>query len=426
MSGSDERTMGGLTTARRIQQAGRGSARVRHDAPEVDAERLLSGKAWTDFCQSLDSAGRVLLEMDQPDDPRVRAQGFRYLLGLLKFGTSQAAELMDRDFPRFVRSEDSFMKWGAENADNHYLTTHIRSDASYRITGTRGSCMTFLIEVREGFMQLGDTRDFANLTAEQLDLAPDGSFEILVSREEQSGNWLPLHEDARQVVIRQYFHDWEKEEPATFQIERIGAQGDSPEPLEASEMAAILDDAANWVQTSLEFWGEWVPELRQNHRPGHAAPAIKYVGGADDIRYGNDYYRLAEGDALIFEFDQPDARYWSVQLCNTWFVTQDYANRVTSINDRQAHIDADGRCRVVLAHRDPGVENWLDTEGATEGVLMYRYIWTRDNPLPSVRTVPLDEVRAALPAGTPEFSPAQRREQIHIRQRAVALRDAVG
>jgi len=422
----DERVTGGLGEALRIQDAGPGSGRAAKRSAEENAQRLESGEAWEDFCNTLRDAGQQILEAEQPDLPNVRAEGFRYLLGLLKVGVAQAGELHDRDHPKWLRFQDSFSKWGAENADNHYLATHIRSDATYRIRGTRGSCFTFLIEVREGFMQLGDTADYANLTAEQLDLAPDGSFEITASREPQPGNWLPLDESARQIVIRQYFKDWENESPATFEIERTGEDGDPPNPLESAGVARILDDAANWVSTSTRFWGSWIPELRANHQPGMVRPALKYVGGADDIRYGNDYYQLDAGDALIVELTPPRARYWAFQLCNLWFVTPDYANRSCSLNDAQLRLDSDGRCRIVVAHQDPGVPNWLDTGGAVEGCLQYRYIWTEDSPVPSVRVVPQEEVRGALPTDTPFVTPQARRQMIRVRQRAIARREQVG
>lgn len=425
MASDDERIMGGLATARRLQEAGHGAGRADKHSADVDAGRLVSGQAWDDFCNSLRDAGQLILQADQPDDPRVRAEGFRFLLGLVKVGVAQAGELSERDFPKFLRILDGFSKWGAENADNHYIATHIDSASTYRIRGRRGSCMTFLIEVREGFMQLGDTRDFANLTADQIEVEADGSFEILASQQEQPGNWLPLDPDARQIVIRQYFADWENEEPAHFTIERIGSEGLAPEPLTPAKMAAILDDAGNWVRTSTEFWGEWVPELRRNHVPGELAPTRKYVGGAEDIRYGNDYFYLGEDEALVVTLTPPEADYWGIQLCNPWFVTPDYANHVTSLNHTQLSRDSDGLCRVVISSRDPGVQNWLDTQGAREGVVMVRYVWTANNPLPQVARVPFGEIRAALAEDTPPFTAAERRSQIAVRQRAVARRETV-
>ena len=426
MATDDQRVIGGFGEARRLQEAGAGAGRARKHSREQNHKRLESGEAWEDFCNGLRDAGRVILESDNPDLPGVRAAGFRYLLGLVKVGVAQAAELHDRDRPKWLRIEDSFSKWGAENADNHYLATHIRSDATYRITGTRGTCFTFLIEVREGFMQLGDTGDFANMTAEQVDVDPQGRFEIIASRDPQPGNWLPLDERARQIVIRQYFKDWERETPAAFQIERLDADASPPAPLESAEMAAVLDDAANWVNTSTRFWAEWMPELRAGYVPGEIRPALKYVGGADDIRYGTDYYRIPEGQALLIELTPPKARYWSFQLCDLWFVTTDYGHRVSSLNDAQLTLDSDGRCRIVIAHEDPGVPNWLDTAGLTEGCLQYRYIWTEDNPMPAVRMLPFDELRSVLPADTPFVTPEARLKVLRTRQRAVARREQVG
>ncbi len=423
---NEERVIGGIGAARQIQEAGRGAGRAASRNDDEHAKRLDSGEAWEEFCDTLRDAGRLVLDAEQPDKEGVLAEGFRYLLGLVKVGVAQAGELPDRDRPKWLRIEDGFSKWGAENADNHYLATHIRSDATYRISGTRGTCATFLVEVREGFMQLGDTRDFANMTAEQVHVEGDGTFEIIASQEPHDGNWLPLDPEARQIVVRQYFKDWANESPATFQIERVDDAETPPELLRSADMSRILDDAANWVRTSTEFWSGWVPELRANHVDGAVAPAVKYVGGADDIRYGNDYYRLDEGMAMVIELTPPRARYWSFQLCNVWFVTMDYAHRINSLNDAQLTIDSDGKCRIVVAHEDPGVANWLDTGGATEGCLQYRYIWTEDNPRPSVQVVPAGDVRSVLPADTSTVSVEERAATIRERRRAVARREQVG
>ena len=57
----------------------------------------------------------------------------------------------------------------------------------------------------------------------------------------------------------------------------------------------------------------------------------------------------------------PDSRYWSFQLYNlAWFELVDPVDRQTSLSHEQVSIDGDGRVRVVVSHRDPGVANWLD------------------------------------------------------------------
>jgi len=390
---------------------------------ERDRERLLTGLAWSDFCDRLKAAGEIVLAPGAPDTETDRAEGFRYLATLASAGIRHAFDLAHPEHPRFLRNPDSASKWGAENADNLYLLAKIRSDRRYRIVGRRHSAFTFLIEIKEGYMQLGRDRNFATLEASQLEVAPDGSFEIALSRERQPGNWLPLHPDATQVLIRQYFQDWQREVPAEFRIFEEGAQGVPPEPESPARVARLLDEAGHWIHATASVWADWVSAIRAAHVPGRLAPARRFAGGADDIFYGNDAYRLRPDQALLLEFEPPDARYWHVQLVDLWFGSLDYANRQTSLNGHQLRRDADGRVRVVVAHEDPGVPNWLDTAGHAEGILQYRYVWTRNEPVPGVRLVRFDEIRAALPQGTPHVSPGERRCVVAGRQAHVARRE---
>jgi hypothetical protein len=395
-------------------------------AAAANERRLLSGAAWDDFCESLKRAGKVVLEANPSASPLDRAEGFRYLAGLVNAAIRFSIDHADPVVPRFFRSPDSRTQWGGENADNQYLLAGVQGDGAYRMAGTRGTAFEFLIEVKEGFMQLGDDRIFTTVAASDLAFEKDGRFEILFSAtrpDGHTGNWIPLHADTKLIVIRQYFLDWENEIPATFFLERIGSEGAAPTQLTPASMASVLDDAAEWVEMSMKVWNQWVERIRADHVPGTIVPAVHYVGGAETIRYGNDYYRLAPGDAMIIETDVPDARYWAFQLCGLWFEGRDYANRQTSINNRQAALDSDGRFRCVLAHEDPGVPNWLDAAGHVEGLLQYRWIWTRTNPRPSGRIVKLTEVRSHLPASTPRISPTERARRIAIRRRHMARRE---
>ena len=101
--------------------------------------RLLDGRAWAEFCARLLEAGAWVRDFPLPDPPGLRAEGFRYLLGLVTSGVAQATALADPDRPRFVRNPDSLAKWGAENADNQYLWTRIDPGRRYRIRGARSS-----------------------------------------------------------------------------------------------------------------------------------------------------------------------------------------------------------------------------------------------------------------------------------------------
>jgi hypothetical protein len=392
---------------------------------EQDTQRFHSGEAWEAFCERLKAIGPELQRGAAGQPESVQAEGVPYLLGLVASGIQHATQVSDPLAPRFLRNPDSQAKWGAENADNHYLWARVDPAHTYRIVCDRRNAYEILFEAKDGYMQLGDERSFATRSMQDIAVSTDGTFEVIVSATPHDGNWLPLAEDAHYLNVRQYLVDWEVERPATFHIERVGAEGRPPSPLSAANAARMLDFAAEWAVQSARFWNEWVDQLRDAYRPNEIAPAVHFAGGPDDIFYGNDWYRLAEDEALIFECSPPDARYWAVQLCSPWFVTLDYAARQTSLNHHQTRLDADGRMRVVIAHGDPGVPNWLDTAGHPEGMIQYRWIWARDNPTPSVRIVKQDAIRAALPEETPRVDPERRRRAIHTRQRHLSRREPV-
>ena len=100
----------------------------------------------------------------------------------------------------------------------------------------------------------------------------------------------------------------------------------------------------------------------------------------------------------------------------------DFAGRQTSLNMTQAWADDDARIRFVVAASDPGVPNWIDTEGHPEGMLVYRSIGTRSRPIPDSQVVSLAELRAHLPVAHPVVEGGMRRAQIARRRAAVLAR----
>ena len=96
--------------------------------------------------------------------------------------------------------------------------------------------------------------------------------------------------------------------------------------------------------------------------------------------------------------------------------------RQSSLNGSQAVLDDDGIFRGVIAHRDPGVPNWIDPEGHTRGTIGIRYLFPEHVAQPSLQSVPVEQLRSILPASTPEVPPDERRAMIERRRRAVQRR----
>jgi hypothetical protein len=116
----------------------------------------------------------------------------------------------------------------------------------------------------------------------------------------------------------------------------------------------------------------------------------------------------------------PAARYWSLQLYSMgWFEPIDGPGRVTSRNHLQTTVGAGGRVRSVVAHADPGVDNWLDTGGRREGLLILRWFWPSGEgaPAPSATVVPV----AAI-ARDPGVTTDARAREREARRRHMAWR----
>jgi len=86
----------------------------------------------------------------------------------------------------------------------------------------------------------------------------------------------------------------------------------------------------------------------------------------------------------------------------------------------QSYLGADGRYRYVISARDPGIENWLDTEGHRRGLVFMRWQGLAEEPgedqQPTMRKVPFDRLADELSADTPAFDATKRRQQIRERR----------
>jgi protein-S-isoprenylcysteine O-methyltransferase Ste14 len=129
-------------------------------------------------------------------------------------------------------------------------------------------------------------------------------------------------------------------------------------------------------------------------------------GGQSTNIYAGGVFELEPDEALIIESRIPSRRSTSASTWETSGASRStYANRHTSLNGFQVEPDADGVLRYVVAHRDPGVPNWLDTTGHREGFLTPRWAYSQQPPpdrWPTIRAqkVRFDEIRKHLPADT--------------------------
>lgn len=399
-------------------------------SPETASRDLMSGKSWEAFCDRLKAVGSEVLRDDVPGDEQSRAEGYRHLTRALACSLQQILEYSDTARPSFHPNPSAAMRWGGDNPDNLYQHAAIDGSKTYRIKGKRGSVVDFIISASAaGPMEAPATKEraqrnnlvFHELTSGDLAIAPDGSFELVVSPDEHEGNWLRTCPEVGFITIRQYFLDWDREEAAEFYITCEEGEGTAPAPVSPEWMASRLDDVMSWVERR-PYWTKMM-KSGADMMPANSLHLLDQVkGGSAEICYGIGYFDLEDNECLLFEVKVPEARYWQIALVNFWMESLDYGNHQSSLNKSQAFVDEDGVFRAVISKKDPGVPNWLDTAGHRWGHIQFRWIWFEGKPSPTAKVVKLDELRTHLPDSHPGISAEERKAIITRRQRHLVRR----
>jgi hypothetical protein len=355
---------------------------------------------WRDFCRALEAAGDVVLRPGSPSDVFDRAEGWRYLSRLARVALEQFVECADPEAPVFRRPSHETVKIGADNPDNTYLSAAIRGDLEYRITGSRGSVHYLGIGTYAGqYGGSGRRGQTGYIEGRDLALGPNGELEISVARERRPGNWLPMESDSSLLIVRQTFRERAREQVAQLRIERVGAVG-APAPLTPAALDTGLAHAARFVHGTASLFADWAEGFakRPNALPPFDPSVAAAAHGDPNIQYYHGYWQLAEDEALVIELNPPACDYWNFQLNNHWMESLDYRYHRIAINHAEASAEHDGSIRLVVAARNPGVANWLDTASHVRGTMCLRYVGAgpslgeSDPRHPCTRRVKLNEL----------------------------------
>ncbi len=447
--------------------------------------------AWDDLIADLQRARDAIDQpelMPAPPNDRNLAEGYRYLAGFVHSAIERAFH-GDPRFPAFRHALSIVNKATIDNSDAIYFMAPIDGRERYVVRGQVGdhrhwrgdapaasgrkAPQYLIFELSDGPLA-GDTGSLAELRpgrkvqtgrldSSDLQVASDGHFEILLAPERpagHTGNFIASHKRVSRpppgdpggsldrtacwISGRQLFYDWEREDPTPLTLTRVGAEGAHPPAYTPELAAAQLREMGALVRGPMHFWNEFYTVLlevygkrsgkegprfmpRNAFNPPNAASGATGGGQSTNI-YAGGVFDLAPDEALIVESRIPvPPQYIGFHLANLWGESLDFANHQTSLNGCQVEPDADGVLRYVVAHRDPGVPNWLDTTGQREGFLTPRWAYSVQPPpdqWPSIqaRKIRFDEIRQHLPAGVRTVSPQERAERIRVRQEHVKRR----
>ena len=386
----------------------------------TDGDDADLASAWSHLLGKLDGAAKTV-DSDPVSRNRLdRAAGIRHLLVLLAAGVDEALRFDPDPILRVQRtSTDDIVTWGMECPDCLYTRAVMRGGESYRLSGRRGTARYVGLQTMNGIAST------ANALVDELEVGAEGEFEVILSAEEQQGNWMRIEGAHPTLTVRHFFYDWDTEVPSSLSIERLGHKAEAvnskvdPDVAVPRQLVALGD----FVKDNLDFFLQF----------GAAAPANGFLPPIDRTAMGAaaenkpviGRWELNPDEALILEVEPPEGVYWSYSLGNPWWETIHYGRHQSSLNAYQAAVDSDGLVRVVLCGQDPGVANWLDTAGHSNGAMILRCVRTATAPTPTARLVSVGEVASALPADTKRVTADERASILERRRHAVNERFAL-
>jgi hypothetical protein len=368
----------------------------------------VSGIAFTELAGLLDdieadlrSPARMLATADE------RAVARQFVLSALLHAVQFWGDA-DPAQPWFHRWITPTKKLLGDNPDAVYYGTVIDPAREYRIRGNlHGAAYTsFTVEAGTAGGAMSQ-RLAATLNDTEFDVAADGSYELIASVAERPRNWLRLTPDAGSITTRHY---WEWTRPAALDptlevplsIEPLDPGAPPAIPTDV-DVAANLRRVATFLRSVTVDWPTgppdaaalpWLslePNVFANPATDDGNAAIGFA--AIDNVYRSTRYVLGPDDALVIRGRFPRCRFANVVLFNRFMQTPPHRTRRCSLNRVQTVHEADGTFRMVVAHRDPGVPNWLDTAGAPSGTIFWRFLLPEER-IGALETevVPVDDV----------------------------------
>lgn len=364
-------------------------------------------------------------------DPQVQQEVGRLALEALTLTTLQSLG-GDGDRPVFLPGIGQVLNVGQPNADTVYRSAKITPGGSYRLRGRRGSLrMVRLAQAapnggtagaKPG--QVGAMRSYLDINKLRVD-GKDG-FDLLLSPQKPAGykgDWWQLDPATNGLMMRMVGSDWARERDPTLSIERIDVPATRPRPT-----AADLEQRLRTLPRAIDFIATlFVDHVEQLRQQGYVNKLkifdVSQMGALTGQFYYEGAYDLADDEALIVESPVPArCTYRSLILTNELYETTDWYNNQSSLNDAQALPDKDGILRIVVSAKDPGVPNWLDTAGHPRGVIQGRWTECATQPIPTVKKVPVADIRKHLPPETAHVTARERDRALRDRRSALQQR----
>lgn len=313
-------------------------------------------------------------------------------------------------------------RWGIDNPDSVYRVIPISGDERYEIYGQVGRH-----RMTENYFTLWDAHmgTVAVLDGRTMRVDADGSFTITVDADPAGGrpNHVQTSPAAHEFYIRDVLLDWARDDPNHVEVRRLGGAPARP--------VRTLDEQAEATAAMMAYFADFTGKLSHgvykmpaNHFD--LAWSADKVGAMRSQVYVMGRFDLAPDEAFVVDVNDGGAKYFTVPLSNVWGTTLDIVHRTGSLNKAQSVRGDDGTYTYVIAPADPGVANWIDSDGLREGILTLRMAeFGETGPREGLgargRVVKLDRLDDEVPQ-LPRVTAQQRAAQLADRRAAYLRR----
>jgi hypothetical protein len=313
-------------------------------------------------------------------------------------------------------------RWGIDNPDSVYRVIPISGDERYEITGRVG-----INRMTENYFTLWNANmgTVNVLNGRTMEVESDGRYTITVDSSPADGrpNHVQSTPEAHEFYIRDVLLDWAHDDPNHIAVQRLGGAPDTP--------ARTLDEQAEATAAMMSYFANFTGKLSHgvykmpaNHF--NLAWSADKVGAMRNQVYVMGRFDLQPDEAFVVDVNDGGAEYFTVPLSNVWGTTLELVDRTGSLNKAQSVCNEDGSYTYVISPTDPGVANWIDSDGLREGILTLRMAEFGDTgPQPDLgargRVVRLDRLHDEVP-GLRTVTLEQRTAELAARRAAYLRR----
>ncbi len=227
--------------------------------------------SWADQMRGLESVVDNLMVTWRPAGPTEaeRQDMNRLALSILSNGYPCRVYTNARR-PAFMPLWNFAFNQGGPDPDYVYSTTEVEAAGVYEISGYRGT--TRFIEITEQTFDMMSPTDVdrggpapATHDLDDLALAEDGSFRVILSAERPAGHegdWWQLAARTRRLLMRKCSCNWGREIDARVAINRVDDAGADMSP---NEISRRFSDLAAWIEGMIGFDMKLVRYYREHH-----------------------------------------------------------------------------------------------------------------------------------------------------------------